>query len=141
MSDKHGPQVPVRQDREHQVSLLYLCMHSMYAFKFLSRTFMKEQLGTPEQEISAALTVHIASGARTSHSPEVIILMSSGQGFMELINFRTSRKSLHPSNLSSSLTYFPLFHCWGENYIKPHFCHILPLISLVGGKATEYRWL
>lgn len=46
---------------------------------------MKEQLGTPEQEISAALTVHIASGARTSHSPEMIILMSSGQGFMELI--------------------------------------------------------
>lgn len=46
---------------------------------------MKKQLGTPEQEISAALTVHIASGARTSHSPEMIILMSSGQGFMELI--------------------------------------------------------
>lgn len=46
---------------------------------------MKEQLRTPEQEISAALTVHIASGARTSHPPEMIILMSSGQGFMELI--------------------------------------------------------
>lgn len=53
---------------------------------------MKEQLRTPEQEISAALTVHIASGARTSHSPEMIILMSSGQGFMELIKKKKAGK-------------------------------------------------
>lgn len=92
---------------------------------------MKEQLGTPEQEISEALTVHIASGARTSHSPEMIILMSSGRGFMELKQTnkkkkkagKLSRKSLHRSNLSSSLTYFPLLG--GKLYKTP----LLPYLT------------
>lgn len=138
MSDKHGPQGPVRQDREHQTSLLYLfyvCIQaSLQDFhEGVARDSWAGDLSSLDSPHS--IKCQNISFSRDDH-PDVLRSGLHGAKKKKKAG-KLSRKSLHRSNLSSSL----LSIAGGENYIKPHFCHILPLISLVGGKATEYRWL